>query len=640
MYRDQDRHKQFTRRALVLAGAKLAAFGMLGGRLYYLQVVESSRYATLAEDNRINLRLLPPPRGRILDRHGRPLALNRPTYRMVVVPEQAGDVEQILDTIAAMVGIDEDERRRILRDVARKRAFVPVTVRDDLAWEDVARIEVNAPDLPGIGIEQGQSRLYPHGAELAHVLGYVAAVSEQEAKDDPLLQLPDFRIGKSGIEHTYDLPLRGTGGRSEVEVNAYGRIIRELDRYDGEPGTDLRIAIDLELQQLAQRRLEQESGAVVVIDVQTGAVLALASNPSYDPSAFNRGLRSEEWRALLADPRSPLTNKAIAGQYAPGSTFKMVTALAGLERGVVSPDTRVFCGGVTRLGSHKFHCWKRWGHGTLDMRDAIEQSCDLYFYEVAKRAGVDRLAAMGHRLGLGHTLGIDLPGERTGLLPTRDWKVATLGQPWHQGETLIAGIGQGFVLSTPLQLAVMTARIANGREQVMPHVVRPGAAGAAAQPPNAGAPEPLGISPAHLQVVRDGMIGVVNGSRGTARRAAITENGMEMAGKTGTSQVRRITAAERAAGISKNEDLPWERRDHALFVGYAPIQAPRYAVAVIIEHGGGGSKAAAPVAKDILLAAQHMDVLRIARHKPGPGAGADADAGAAHAAPGASGGPT
>lgn len=618
MYRDQDRQKTFTRRALVLASGKLAVLSLLAGRLYYLQVIESSRYTTLAEENRINLRLLAPPRGRILDRHGTPLAINRQTYRAVIVAEQAGDIETTLDVLASILPIEDDERQRILREIKRKRRFVPVTLRDDLSWQDVTRIEVNAPDLPGIAIEEGQSRLYPYGAELAHTLGYVAAVSESEAKEDPLLQLPDFRIGKSGIERAHDISLRGKGGRSQVEVNAYGRVIRELDRRDGEPGVDIRASLDLELQQLAQRRLEGESGAIVVIDVRTGEILALASNPSYDPSAFNRGLRSEEWRALLANPRAPLTNKAIAGQYAPGSTFKVVTALAGLSRGVVTPDTRVFCSGVMRIGSHQFHCWKRWGHGSLSMRDAIEQSCDVYFYEVAKRVGVDRISAMGRQLGLGRTLGIDLPGERTGMLPTVDWKIATLGQPWHKGETLIAGIGQGYVLATPLQLAVMTARVANGHGKVVPRMTRVDQEFSQDEHAHEIEHEPLGISPAHLQVVRDGMIGVVNGSRGTARRSMIKEKGMEMAGKTGTSQVRRITKAERAAGVFKNEDLPWERRDHALFVGFAPVDAPRYAVAVIIEHGGGGSKAAAPVAKDVLYAAQKMDVLRIAKRRPEP----------------------
>lgn len=596
----------------MLAGGKAVLLSLLGGRLYHLQVVESPRYATLAEENRINLRLLPPPRGRILDRQGRALATNRQTYRVMVVAEAAGEVETTIDRLAAILPIGESERRRILREIGRKRKFVPVTIRDNLDWQDVARIEVNAPDLPGIGIDEGESRHYPHGADLAHALGYVAAVNDQEVGGDPLLELPNFRIGKIGIEKSYDTLLRGKGGRSQVEVNAIGRVIRELSREDGQPGADVQTTLDLELQRLASQRLGEESGSIVVIDVRNGDVLALASSPSFDPAAFNRGLDSDEWRALNTNVRAPLTNKAIAGQYAPGSTFKLAVALAGLERGVITPGTAVSCWGSVQLGAHRFHCWKRWGHGSMDLRNALIQSCDVYFYEVAKRLGVDRITAMARRLGLGQTLDIDLPGERPGLLPTRDWKLATLGAPWLMGETLISGIGQGYVLSTPLQLAVMTARIANGGREIKPHLVRRAEAAEGAREGPPAPPRDLGLNAGHLRMVREGMDGVVNGARGTARAAAIREPGMEMAGKTGTSQVRRITKAEREAGIQKNEDLPWERRDHALFVGYAPVHEPHYAVAVVIEHGGGGSKAAAPVARDILLAAQKLDVLRVA----------------------------
>ncbi len=610
MNRDVERQKLFTRRTALLAGGKAVLLSALVGRLYYLQVLELENYRTLAEDNRINLRLLAPPRGRIVDRLGRPLAVNRQNYRVVVVAEQANDVEATLDALGRIIEISDGERRRVLRDVGRKRKFVPVPVRGNLDWELVAQIEVNAPDLPGIAIDEGQSRHYLHGEDFAHVLGYVAPVSEDEINGDPLLELPGFRIGKAGIEKVYDLSLRGNGGSSEVEVNAVGRVIRELNRKEGEPGTDITLTIDMDLQRLANQRLEGESGSAVVLDVRTGDVLALVSTPGFDPNAFNRGLSNEEWHALISNPKAPLANKAIAGQYAPGSTFKVAVALAGLEKGAINPNTTVKCWGRTRLGNAYFHCWKRGGHGPVRLHDALTQSCDVYFYEVAKRVGIDRISAMARRLGMGQTLGLDLPGERTGLLPTRDWKLATIGVPWQMGETLISGIGQGYVLATPLQLAVMTARIANGGRAVTPRI-------ASRAPPPEGAepeqpPDDLGLVPAHLQLVRAGMVDVVNGRRGTARGAAIKEPGMEMAGKTGTSQVRRISKAEREAGVFKNEDLPWKRRDHALFVGYAPIDAPRYAVAVVIEHGGGGSTAAAPVARDILVMAQKLDAVRMA----------------------------
>jgi len=619
MDRDADRHKLISRRMFMLAAGNGVLISALAGRLYYLQVLESERYSTLADENRINLRLLAPPRGRIVDRLGRPLAVNRQDYRVFLIAEQANDVESTLRALGSLVEISDSERKRVLKELGRKRKFVPVTVRDGLNWEAVARIEVNAPDLPGISIDEGQSRYYPQGEVAAHLLGYVAAVSEAELTGDPLLELPDFRTGKAGIEKVHDLELRGTGGSSEVEVNSVGRVIRELGRTEGQPGSDITLTIDLDLQRLALDRLEGQSGAAVVLDVHTGDVLAMASTPGFDPNAFNRGLGTEEWRGLINNPRAPLTNKAVAGTYAPGSTFKIAVALAALEKGVITPDTHFSCFGHLKLGNAKFHCWKKWGHGSMDLREALGQSCDVYFYEVAKRTGIDQITAMAKRLGLGQTSGIDLPNERSGLLPDRDWKMAATGTPWQIGETLIAGIGQGYVLTTPLQLAVMTARVANGGHAVEPRLTRAILKPGQQEAPHREPVKNLGLVPAHVQVVREGMSRVVNGPRGTARRAAIKEPGMGMAGKTGTSQVRRITKAEREAGVFKNEDLPWERRDHALFVGYAPVDAPKYAVAVIVEHGGGGSKVAAPIARDILIAAQRLDALRLASGEPETG---------------------
>ncbi len=604
--REIDRIRTFNRRAALLAGGKLVLLSALVGRLYYLQVAQSERYTMLADDNRINLRLLPPPRGRIFDRLGEPLATNRLNYRVVLISEQTPSVEATLGTLGGLIRITERERRRVLRESRRKRRFVPVTVRDNLTWDEVSRIEVNAPDLPGVMIDVGQSRHYPAGPVAAHVTGYVAAVAENELTGDPLLELPGFRIGKSGIEKTYDLVLRGSAGNSQVEVNAYGRVIRELARDNGQPGETLALTLDLGLQRYVSARIGGQSAAAVVLDVHTGDVLALASAPSYDPNAFNEGLSHAAWRELLRDARKPLIDKAIAGQYPPGSTFKMIVALAALENGVVTPQHRVTCTGEIELGDRVFHCWKRAGHGERQMVDAIEQSCDVYFYDVSRRVGVDRIAAMARRLGLGGPTGIDLPAEQPGLVPDRDWKLANYGEPWQKGETLVIGIGQGYMLATPLQLAVMTARLANGGVAVTPRLVRRPAEG------GAGAPrfENLGVSPASLAVVTSGMRRVTNSPRGTAYRARIVDPGMEMAGKTGTSQVRRISKAERLAGIRKNEERPWIERDHALFVGFAPVGAPRYAAAVVIEHGGSGARYAAPIARDILRETQRRDPAR------------------------------
>ncbi len=601
MNRDPDRHKIFSRRAAILGGGQAVLMTALVGRLYYLQVVEADRYATLADENRINLRLLAPPRGRVLDRFGTPLAENQQNYRLQLVPEdvKGSDIDEVLAHVQRIVDLNESDRRRALRELRRNRAFVPVTLKENLSWREVARIEVNSPDLPGLMIDVGRSRRYPFGTETAHVLGYVAAVSEDDADDDPLLKLPGFRVGRSGIEKVHDLSLRGSGGSSEVEVNAYGRMIRELSRREGQPGADVVLTLDMGLQKYVSERLGGESASVVVLDVRNGDILAMVSSPSFDSNDFNRGLSNAEWQRLVSDERAPLTNKTITGIYPPGSTFKMIVLLAALEKGVISPEQKIHCSGEYELGDATFHCWKKHGHGQMDAISAVAQSCDVYFYEIAKRTGIDRIAAMARKFGMDQFTGIDLPGERDGLMPTRSWKRATRDEPWHQGETVIAGIGQGYVLVTPLQLALMTARMVNGGQAIVPHLT--GAVGAAQTDRIAPTDVPsLNIRPSDLEIVMRGMDETVNGPTGTARASATGIDEFPMAGKTGTVQVRRITKAEREKGVIKNEDLPWRQRDHALFVGYAPVENPRYAVAVVVEHGGGGSSVAAPIARDIM----------------------------------------
>lgn len=606
---DNERQRSFSRRALLLGGAQSLLLAGLAGRMYYLQVIEADRYKTLAEDNRINLRLLPPPRGRIVDRFGLPLASNRQNFRVVLVREHAGDVEMVLKALSQIINLDDHDYKRVLREVSRKRGFVPVTVRENLTWDEVSRVEVNGPELPGVTIEMGQIRDYPFADSMAHVLGYVAAVAERDLTGEPLLELPGFRIGKNGIEQKYDLALRGSAGTSQIEVNAYGRVIRELSRDEGKRGDELVLTIDGGLQTFTHQRLmAEQSAAAVVMDVENGDVLAMASVPSFDPNAFNIGLTVKQWNDLLNDQLHPLTNKALAGLYAPGSTFKMVVALAALKAGI-RPDHKVFCPGHMTLGRSRFHCWKRHGHGWVDMHDAIKHSCDVYFYDISRKVGVDNIAAMANQFGLGQEVGIDLSGERAGVIPTRDWKLANVGESWQGGETLITAIGQGFVLTTPLQLATMTARLAGGK-QVIPRLSRGVRAGAAPTEADGMAPPgfpPLDVPLEHLRVVRDGMDAVSNHPRGTAYRARIEEEGLELAGKTGTAQVRRISMAERAAGVTKNEQLPWRRRDHALFVSFAPVHKPRYCCAVVVEHGGGGSAVAAPIARDLLLETQRRD---------------------------------
>ncbi len=607
---DPNRQRSFTRRLALLAAGKLALLGVLGSRMYYLQVVEADKYRMMADDNRINLRLLAPPRGRILDRDGTVLADNQLNYRVVLVAEQTGSIPATLDTLSEIVPISEAERRRVMREVARKRKFLPTTVKENLSWEDVSRIAVNAPDLPGVMIDVGSTRLYPQGERMAHLIGYVAPPAEADLTGDPLLELPDFRVGRNGIERVYDLAMRGRAGNTQIEVNALGRPIRELSRNEGEPGADVTLTIDAELQLMAATRLaKEESAAAVMMDAANGDVLVMASHPSYDPHEFARGISGPAWRALLNNHSAQLTNKAVSGMYSPGSTYKMMVALAALESGV-APEMRVFCPGHMDLGDNRFHCWKRGGHGGVDMIDALMQSCDVYFYEIGRRLGADRMADMAKRFGLGQTLAIDLPGERAGIIPTRAWKLARTGKGWAQGESLVASIGQGYVLTTPLQLATMTARLVNGGYAVVPHLTRDLVQDRRMVERPAGNFPSIGVQQAHLALMLRAMRGVTNDPRGTAFRARILDASYAYGGKTGTSQVRRITEEERRVGLRKPDQVPWRERDHALFVGYAPVEQPRFAISVIVEHGGGGSAVAAPIARDLLHEAMKREKLR------------------------------
>ena len=606
-----NRHKTFTRRAALLAAGKLSLAAVLMGRMYYLQVLESDQYQMLAEENRLSMRLLAPPRGLVMDRFGRELASNRQNYRVVLIAEQTNGVAETLDRLARVIPITPHQRRRVLREVMRKRPFVPVKVAENLTWEQFARINVLLPDLPGVQPDVGEGRHYPVGLETAHIVGYVSSVSEADLTGDPLLELPGFRIGKNGIEKIFDETLRGKAGNSRVEVNAYGREIRELARQDGQPGDDVVLTIDADLQEKISRRLADESAAAVVMDIHQGEILAMVSAPSYDPNAFNLGMSTKAWHALVQHPRKPLINKAIAGQYPPGSTFKMIVALAAMEAGVAGPGHQVFCNGVIKLSNTKFHCWRHryGGHGWVDMKQSIAQSCDIYFYDLARRLGVDRIGDMARRFGLGEALGVELLGEQDGLVPSKDWKLAVTGVPWQLGETLITGIGQAYLLTTPLQLAVMTARLANGGLAVTPRLSRhqvPARPGDAMTP---ALPEAIGVSATHLRVITDAMEEVVNGERGTARKYKLGEGlPFKMAGKTGTAQVRRISKAERKAGGKLAKETPWRERDHALFTAFAPVGAPRYATAVVVEHGGSGTYAA-KLTKDIMTDVLLLDPL-------------------------------
>ncbi|WP_137178010.1 penicillin-binding protein 2 [Roseomonas sp. AR75] len=607
--REEERVRgKFTRRALVLGAAQMGLLGLLAHRLYRLQVEEGERYATLAEENRLSARLLAPPRGRVLDRSGRIVAGNQLNWRALLVAEQTVDVGATLETFGKIVPLSDVERGRVERELRRRRRFVPVVVREFLTWEEMARIEMNAPDLPGISVDVGTTRIYPEAEHMAHVVGYVAPPSERDMDGDPLLELPGIRVGRSGVERHHDKILRGRAGAVQLEVNAVGRVIRELDRREGAQGQDVQISIDTELQKTLRGKI-QEGTSIVVMDARNGEVLAMATQPSFDPNVFNSGVSAAQWRQWTANRATPLINKPTNGLYAPGSTFKMVVALAALEARVTSFGERVHCPGHMDLGNARFHCHNRGGHGGMDMRTALKLSCDVYFYEMAKRVGIDRIAAMARRFGMGVPLEIELPGARAGLVPTLAWRRAQ-GKPWALGDTVVHGIGQGFYQLTPLSLATMTARLATGRA-VQPHLTR----AVGGQPVRGVRPEDwpsLGIPESHLRLMREAMWAVVNEQGGTARIAKLpAETGAQMAGKTGTTQVRRVSREQRERGF-RVEQMPREWRPHALFVGFAPYDNPLFACSVVVEHGTSGGQAAAPLARDALVEA-------FKRLRPGPG---------------------
>ncbi|KAF0676657.1 penicillin-binding protein 2 [Profundibacterium mesophilum] len=597
--------RKITRRGLVLGGLQLGFGGILTWRMQQMQVEQADEFRLLAEENRINMRLIAPARGLIFDRNGIPLAENAQNYRIVIVREDAGDVDEVIARLTSLIDIAPDELERSLREMERRSPFVPVTLTDQRSWEDVATVSVNAPALPGITPDVGLTRNYPLDSDYAHVIGYVGPVSDYDLSkiddDDPLLQIPKFQIGKTGVEAKYERTLRGKAGAKQIEVNAAGRVMRELGRNPGVPGASMQLTIESRLQNFVDARLTLGfSAAAVVMDPRNGDLLAVGNAPTFDPNKFVRGISTADYGALTGNKYRPLSNKAVQGAYPPGSTFKMMVTLAALDSGEIGPEDTVYCPGYTAVGNRRFHCWKRGGHGYVNLEKSLQQSCDVYYYDLAQRVGIDRIAETARRFGLGERFDLPMSAVTGGIMPDKAWKAASYGKSWRVGDSLNAAIGQGYVLSSPLQLAVMTARLSTGTG-VMPRLVK---AIDGVEMPIEGA-TPLGFNENHLRIVRKGMHSVSNSRRGTAFRSRIADDSLSMAGKTGTSQVRNITAAERARGVTSNADLPWERRDHALFVGYAPFDNPRVAVSVIVEHGGGGSSAAAPVARDILLFALH-----------------------------------
>ena len=586
--------RRMTRRGLLLGGAQIAFAGVLGLRMRHMQVDQADEFRLMAEENRINIHLIPPSRGRIFDREGRVIAENEQTYRITMRREDAGDVEDVIGRLSALVDLRPEDVTRALEEMRTSPPFLQVTVADRVSWEAISRVAVNAPALPGVYPEVGLSRFYPQHGTFAHVVGYVGPVSERDLAryedPEPVLRIPRFQIGKVGVEAKFEEQLRGSAGAKRVEVNAVGRVMRELDRREGEAGADLQLTVDSELQDYIKARLGEESASAVVVDLEHGDVLAIASSPSYDPNKFVRGISVGDYGVLRENNHRPLASKTVQDAYPPGSTFKIVTALAALEAGLIGPDETVYCPGHMEIGSRRFHCWKRSGHGHVNLEQSLRDSCDVYYYDLALKVGIDRIAEMGRKLGLGTAPDVPMSAVTAGLMPDRDWKRRERGAEWRIGDTVNASIGQGYVLTSPLQQAIMVARVATGRS-VEPRLVR--SVGGLQTPSRGGTP--LDIDEAHLNLIRKAMFVVSNSRRGTAYRSRIIAENMRLAGKTGTSQVLNR--------VVRNQDVPWEERDHALFVNFAPYDAPRVAVSIVVEHGGGGSSTAAPIARDITLQA-------------------------------------
>ena len=599
--------KGMVRRGVLLFAVQgIVALG-LATRMQFLQVKQSDQFRLLAEENRINVRLVPPLRGLIYDRDGLLIANNVQNYRVVIIREDVKNLDGVLGKLQILLGISDSKRERIKTLILNHSSFVPITILNNLTWADVAKISANAPVLPGLTADVGSSRYYPRGADYAHLLGYVGPVSDFDLKNrddnDPLLKIPRFQIGKTGVEAKLEQTLRGNAGTKRIEVNAQGRVIRELSRNGGLAGKDIQMTIDTGLQNFSLARLGDKSASAVLMRIDNGDLLSMASSPSFNTNLFVEGISTSDYEDLRDNEFRPLADKSVQGIYPPGSTFKMVIALAALEAGVIRADEKIKCEGHIELADRKFHCWKRLGHAQMSLRQALEQSCDVFFYEIALRVGIEKITIMANRLGLGVKHELPLSGVSSGLSPTKSWKLQTQGRSWVLGDTLNVGIGQGYVLSSPMQLAVMASRIASGKS-VQPRLIKR-IDGFDQQIVTQNA---LDINPYSLDLVRKGMYDVSNGIKGTARKSKMAINEILMAAKTGTSQVRNITKKERKTGVIPNEKLPWKRRDHALFVGYAPYENPEYAIAVVVEHGGGGSKVAAPIARDIMLRALYGKV--------------------------------
>ena len=596
MYNDKKIKDKVIRRVVLLGGVQTVLFSLIFGRLYKLQIVDHEKYRTQSDKNRISFLLHAPNRGIISDSSGNVLATNKEVYSLYLYPYLIDDIDKTIFDLSKIINLGEEDKKHFYGLLKKhNRKDKPILLKKFLSWQELSILSVNKNNIKGIDIKSGFIREYNEGIHYAHIIGYT---SKDNINKNPV---PEMLIGRIGIEKYYDNYLKGIPGSEEIEVNANGNYVRRLSIKESINGSDIQLTINSDLQRYISKRIDNYIGSIVLMDANNGNILSSVSKPSFDPNVFTKPLGNRDWNILLNNNDSPLINRSFKGLYPPGSTFKPVIALAALKHNLIRNDEKIFCNGTYKLGNRNFHCWKKGGHGNLNMEDAISESCDVFFYELALRLGIEKISNMAKELGFGDFYN-EYFGKPNGIIPNKKWKKSKFNESWQKGETLNVGIGQGFLLVTPLELAVMTSNIANMGKMITPNIIK----SINGQDINNDmiTSENGKLINSHLAVVKQGMFKVINNPKGTAWKSRIDDNEYLMGGKTGTSQVRIISSEEREKGIIKNEDLPREKRDHALFIGFAPYKKPRFVTVVILENAGGGSKYAAPVGKDVLLAAR------------------------------------
>ena len=584
------------RRLFLLSAAKVIVFLGLSGRLFSLQVKEKNKYLTLSDKNRIREWKLPPVRGEFIDYYGNVIAGNNEVYQLHLVPEEIEDFRYAITRLKNILPLSEREFQKILKKKKEKKPWEVIVVSDNLSWEQFSRVNSFLYELNGVKSVLSISRHYPFNETFTHVLGYVSQANEKDLLNNKIIKdkfVPGLRVGKVGLEKTFETQLIGSNDIQRFEVNAYGRKISQLEYQKGSKGKNVKLTIDTEIQKLCNELLKDKAGSICVMDILSGEIVAMHSSPSFDPNLFLFGINYEDWQLIRNNPMKPLVNKSISGRYSPGSTIKPIVALSALENQIITPNFKVNCTGKREMYGQTYHCWKKKGHGIVDLKSAMKQSCDTYFYEIARKLGVDRLSETAKKFGLGKkVLGSHFESEKEGLVPNTKWKKNILGSAWLLGETMITGIGQGYIQTTPLQLCLMTAQIANGGYKIYPKIVLDN------NEKNQNKFEPLFKNKKNIQIIQEAIYSSTNEVRGTSYSSRIKDPKYRFAGKTGTSQVKRITKKDRELDLETFQ-IPYNERDHALYVAFGPYKNPKYAVSVIVEHGGSGSSNAAPIAKKL-----------------------------------------